>query len=267
MSQWISVLLGAFLFFVPPPAAASESVLEQRLDQIERALGGDQEAMDALVAEDDSVPLFQFVRGVGLAAQGRVDEAAENLRVAVALGDQMSIVTLADVYYRAGRYVDAFSWTLVWLFHNFSADEIRQGDADSDPSLQLLQRLLGQLDEAAIEQAHAYADQVLNTGLPDFAALSSACLRPPEACDDWSPLRRRPPSFPAHMADRRQSGWSRHVLLINEEGQVARQLTLYSTEPQFGQSGERAIRRWRFESTADQPRPALFQTSITFSVR
>jgi|GEM_PF-2729269 len=265
MTKWIVGGLGLFVSVMAAAATTGPELdVQTRFDQIERALNGEREAIEALATTDENDAFFHFVRGIALANMGQIDEASAALQQAVRLGDDMAILALADVMYGAGRYIDAFAWAQVWLQHDYTVAEIQQGKANSDPSMHMLRRLIDKLDETSIQQAENHAHQVLNEWLPQFEKQTTGCIQPAEVCPEWTAIRHRAPRFPGNMVDQRQPGWSRQALLVNEQGQVTDLLTLHSSQISFGRSAERAVRRWRFESSSEQPTPALFQTSVMF---
>ena len=238
-----------------------------RFDQIERAMNGDEAAIDALAAEGEDDPMLQFIVGTSLANLGRVDEAATALQRSIRLGDDMGGLVLAEIFFDERQYLDAFAWAQFWVQSNFTIEEIRQGAANSDLGVSLLRDLLDRLDDEEIRRAEQHAGYLLNEWLGDFEKKTSSCIQPQEVCEEWTATRRRAPAFPMSMGDRRRVGFTRHVYVVDENGRVADQVVLHASHPHFARSAERSLRRWRFESSAAQPSPALLQTSVIFKIQ
>lgn len=237
-----------------------------RFEQIERAMNGDETAIVALAAEGEDDPMLQFIVGTSLASLGRVDEAAVALQHSIRLGDDMGGLVLAEIFFDEKQYLDALAWAQFWVQSNFTIEEIRRGAANSDLGVSLLRDLLDRLDEEEVRAAERHAGYLLNEWLGDFEKQTSNCIQPQEVCDEWTVTRRRAPAFPMSMGDRRRVGFTRHVYLVDANGRVADQVVLHASHPHFARSAERSMRRWRFESSAEQPSPALLQTSVIFTI-
>ncbi len=262
-------LLLTLVLLVNPIASMAElnGDAHARFDQLQRALDGDQEAIEALSAEPEERAFFHFVRGAALARLEQTDGAAEAFQRAIRLGDDLAILALAEMLKGAGRHIDAFAWAQVWVQSHFSLPDIQQGKANRDPGMAMLRELLQLLDDEAIEEAERHAGQVLNDWLPEFEMQPTSCIQPSLICPSWSVSHRRPPRYPNEMGARGDEGWTRHALLIDESGRVAEILTVHATHAAAGRNAERALRRWRFESSADRPEPTLFQQTVLFSMR
>ncbi len=266
MNRTLLILL---LLLLSPTAMAAElnGDANARFDQIQRALDGDRGAIEELATVPEEKAFFHFVRGAALARLEQVDEASSAFQRAIRLGDDLAILALAEMLTSAGRLVDAYAWAQVWVQSHFTVAEIRQGEANRDPGMAILRQTLSQLDEADIEQAELHAGQVLNDWLPQFEKQPTSCIQPVRTCPGWSLAHRRNPVFPHQMGMQREEGWTRHALLIDAQGRVADVLTVHSTHAPARRNAERALRRWRFESSADQPEPTLFQQTVLFSLR
>ncbi len=241
--------------------------VQARFDQIELAMGGDESAIDALATEGEDDPLLQFIVGTALANLGRVDEAAVALQRSIRLGDDMGGLVLAEIFFEDKDYLNAFAWAQFWVQSNFTLEEIRRGEANSDLGVSLLRDLLDLLDEDEIRTAERHAGYLLNEWLVDFEKKTSSCIQPQGICQEWTATRRRAPAFPMSMGDRRRVGFTRHAYLVDENGRVADQVALHASHPHFARSAERSLRRWRFESSAAQPSPALLQTTVIFKIQ
>ncbi|MGY6631191.1 MAG: energy transducer TonB [Wenzhouxiangella sp.] len=240
--------------------------VQARFDQIRQAMEGDRAAIDALAADSEAYPGLKFIVGTALARLGELDEASVALQHSIRQGDDMASLVLAELMMEAGSYIDAFAWAQVWVQSNFTLDEIRRGAANSDLGVELLRELLDVLDDEDIRLAERRAGFVLSEWMDGVETEPSRCFLPQDSCGEWTATRQRAPRFPMQMGDRRQNGFSRHVYLVDEDGRVADQLVLHSSHPQFARSAERSLRRWRFESSAEQPSPALRQTSVIFTI-
>lgn len=261
------LLVLVFLLSSITTAAQVNSDVHLRFDQIQRALDGDMEAIASLSAEQKEDAFFHFVHGAALARLEQIDEAAAAFQRAIRLGDDLAILALAEMLKGAGRTVEAYAWAQVWVQSHFTLPEIRQGKANSDIGMAILRESLNQLDEDAMKQAELRAGSVLNDWLPEFEQQATSCIQPSLICPSWSLAHRRRPVFPHQMAARREAGWTRHVLLIDEQGRVTEILTVHSTHAPARRNAERALRRWRFESNAEQPEPTLFQQTVLFEIR
>lgn len=257
----------AFLFIPAIALAQVKSDAHARFDQLQRALAGDRAAITQITEVDEDRAFFHFVRATALARINQLDEAAAAFQNAIRLGDDLAILALAEMLRDAGRHMDAYAWAQVWVQSHFTLAEIYEGKANRDPGMAILRETLSELDEAAIAQAELHAGQVLNDWLPKFENQPTSCIQPSLICPSWSVAHRRRPVFPSQMGMRGEEGWTRHALLIDEQGQVAEVLTVHSTHAQARRSAERALRRWRFESSAEQPEPTIFQQTVLFRMR
>ncbi|MGY6588048.1 MAG: energy transducer TonB [Wenzhouxiangella sp.] len=263
------LLIGlSFLFFLGTAVADSDpgADVQTRFDQIKQAMEGDREAIDALAADSEDYPSLQFIVGTALARLGELDQASVALQHSIRQGDDMASLVLAELMFEAGFYLDAFAWAQVWVQSNFTLEEIRRGAANSDLGVELLRELLDILDDEEIRLAERHAGIVLSEWMDGVETTPGRCFFPRDTCAEWTATRRPAPRYPMQMGNRRQTGFTRHVYLVNEEGRVADQLVLHSSHPQFARSAERSLRRWRFESSSERPSPALLQTSVTFVI-
>ncbi|MCH8476642.1 MAG: energy transducer TonB [Wenzhouxiangella sp.] len=245
-----------------PTASAADP--GARFSQLQQALDGDSQAIAALGLGDHETGLYHFVRAAAYQRRGHVDEAVEAYLDAIRLGDDLAILALAEMLADNERYVDALAWSQVWVLNRFELAEIHQGKARRDPGMAVLQRALERLNDAEIARAEQHAAEVLNDWLPDFERQQTVCIQPSQYCSSWRLTRRRAPVFPYQMGHQGESGWTRHALLVGPDGRVTDIVTVHSTNDAATRSAERALRRWRFESSADKPGSAIFQQTVLF---
>lgn len=247
---------------VCPTAAAADP--DARFSQLHQALQGDAKAVAELGQGDHETALYHFVRAAAYHRKGHIDGAIEAYQDAIRHGDDLAILALAEMLADNERYIDALAWGQVWVQNRFELADIHQGKARRDPGMAVLQQVLGRLNDAEIAQAEQNAAAVLNDWLPDFERQQTVCIAPAPACPSWRLIRRRAPVFPYQMGHQGESGWTRHALLVGPDGRVTDILTVHSTNDAATRSAERALRRWRFESSAEKPGSAIFQQTVLF---
>jgi TonB family protein len=259
----IVLIIFACLIGLAPPAVA-ELTAEERFERISRALGGDQQAQDALMAEAPDDAFLHWVIATAHQQAGRIDKAAEFYQEALRLGDLESALAMSQMYFDAGRFNDAHAWGQVWVLHHFDPADIQAGKANQDIGMFMLRRNLEKMDEEQIEQAEQFAGTVLNEWLPDKIQEGNFCIDTPQACGGWSIQHRTSPEYPHSASTRGELGWVRLVLLIDANGEVETTRHLGSSNNAFRRAAQRAVRRWRFSPPEDATDGTIFVQTIHF---
>jgi TonB family protein len=259
----IVLIIFACLLGLAPPAVA-ELTAEERFERISRALGGDQQAQDALMAEAPNDAFPHWVIATTHQQAGRIDKAAEFYQEALRLGDLESALAMSQMYFDARRFNDAHAWGQVWVLHHFDPADIQAGKANQDIGMFMLRRNLDKMDDQQLEQAEQFADTVLNEWLPEKVKERNFCIDTPQVCAGWSIQLQTEPEYPHSMLTSGELGWVRLVLMIDKNGQVETTRHLGSSNNAFRRAAQRTVRRWRFSPPEDATDGTIFVQTIHF---
>ena len=260
----------AFLLLVALTPALAELPAEQQFAQASRALSGDEQAIEALLDRVDETPFNHWVLAAAHQRQGSTDQAVGHYRQAFEHGEIEAALALAQLYFDAGRHLDATIWSQVWILHHFDPTDIRRGEANKDHGVFLMRQTLEELNEQETSRAELQANRILAEWTPESTDPEASgprfCLEPSPDCDKWAIDFRSAPSYPRNKAMQREFGWVRAYALSDSSGEVKDVVSLISSDRAFRRNAERALKRWRLQPPPDNSEAITFVQTIFFTL-
>jgi TonB family protein len=180
-----------------------------------RHAAGSLTALDGLNPPPTSdIGIMAFYAGVGDAIQRNHEDAAYHFTLSAAILDAVD--------------PDSGNGTIARAWSRFSRSSL-----DDDGFSSLLDRLA----------ASEFAEFIVSPEAEDDEEEAER----PEGWVDATPIRRSPPDYPTSAAAAGTNGLTLFTFAINEQGRTEDIEIMYAIpHPIFGEFGQRAIRRWRY---------------------
>lgn len=227
---------------------------------VSRALDGQTEAIEALLTCAQHSPRCRIVAAAALHRDGRIDEVVAMLRPAVARGDQISALALAEIAFKQEDYELAWAVGNIWM----EANDLVVPEGPVEHQGMRVPWLIGQstsqLGDSGLERARKLVDEIrssheIKQPPPDFLAQDQRIT---------TAIERPAPQYPQELQETGAGGWAVLVSSVSAGGAVEEVRELFSSHSALAEAGMESIRQWRYEPVEQGPWWSLQSINFEF---
>lgn len=229
-------LLLALLLATGPTIGAHPS-----FDRAERALNGDLDAAERMLAEHPDNDSIRVVAAASFLGAGEDGRALEHLEYAMRNGSRLALWTRVVHHIEHGEWIEGYAWgRLAMLVEKHDREsEIDDEAWPMEWTWQFTQRAARNLREAEFPAADRRTEAVVGAWYEHLTAER-------DVAHDDAPVfvKRRAPVYPRDEAYARETGWSFLMLTFATDGTVSRVVPVVHTHRGFAERAAAALEDW-----------------------